>query len=271
MATDAGVAGRSVGTFTGALGRLRAVQNSSRGAPAYSRWVNRPVGRVLAAGAYTLGLTPDQVTCVSALCTFAGIATIATVAPAPASALAACLLLVLGYALDSADGQLARLRGGGTVAGEWLDHVVDAVKLATLHLAVLVSWYRFGDRPDRELLVPLAFQVVSSVAFFAMILNDRIHRAEPGPPAGSHPGSSEPGSPGSSLGAPGDAGRGSALYSLATVFRDYGLLCLALALMPWDAAFGIAYGTLLAANGALLAVALVKWYREMRAYDGRAG
>jgi phosphatidylglycerophosphate synthase len=255
MATDAGVGGRSVGTFAGALGRLRAVQKPSRGAPAYSRWVNRPVGRVLAAGAYTVGLTPDQVTCVSALCTFAGIATIATVAPAPASALAACLLLVLGYALDSADGQLARLRGGGTVAGEWLDHVVDAVKLATVHLAVLVSWYRFGDRPDRELLVPLAFQVVSSVAFFAMILNDRIHRAEPGSPAGAR----------------GDPGRASALYSLATVFRDYGLLCLVLALMPWETAFGIAYGTLLATNGALLAVALVKWYCEMRAYDGRAG
>ena len=52
------------------------------------------------------------------------------------------LLLILGYALDSADGQLARLLGGGTPEGEWLDHVIDSAKLATIHLAVLVSLYR---------------------------------------------------------------------------------------------------------------------------------
>ena len=57
-------------------------------------------------------------------------------------------LLVVGYAFDAADGQLARLRGGGIIAGEWLDHMVDAIKVASLHLAVLVGLYRFDAVPD---------------------------------------------------------------------------------------------------------------------------
>jgi phosphatidylglycerophosphate synthase len=240
-------------TFAGALARLRHVQKTAKGAPAYSRYVNRRLGRLLAAGAYTVGLTPDQVTALSALCTFAGIATVATVSPSPASALVVSLLLVLGYALDSADGQLARLRGGGSVAGEWLDHVVDAVKLASVHLAVLVGWYRFGDRPDRELLVPLAFQVVASVTFFVVMLNDRIRRAQRGSPA---------------MLLAGD-GTSSALYSLAVVPTDYGLLCLVFALMAWPAAFRVAYTALLVANVAFLGLALAKWHREMRGYDDR--
>jgi phosphatidylglycerophosphate synthase len=84
-------------------------------------------------------MTPIQVTVISAGLTFAGIVTSAMVSPAPSVAAAVCLLLVFGYALDAADGQLARLRGGGSIAGEWLDHVVDAAKIASLHLAVLMS------------------------------------------------------------------------------------------------------------------------------------
>ena len=64
---------------------------------------------------------------------------------------------MLGYALDSADGQLARLRGGGSLTGEWLDHVIDSFKISTLHLAVLVMAYRFFPTPTWWLLVPLVF------------------------------------------------------------------------------------------------------------------
>ena len=54
------------------------------------------------------------------------------------------VLLASGYVMDSVDGQLARLRGSGSLSGEYLDHTVDCVKTATLHLAVLISWYRFA-------------------------------------------------------------------------------------------------------------------------------
>ena len=117
---------------------LSAAQKSNAGAPLYSRVINRPVGRVLAAVAHRVGLTPDQVTLLSACCTYLGIVLIAVWRPSAAAAVLTSLLLMLGYALDSADGQLARLRHGGSKAGEWLDHVADAVKLSTLHGAVAI-------------------------------------------------------------------------------------------------------------------------------------
>ncbi|HKY15324.1 MAG TPA: CDP-alcohol phosphatidyltransferase family protein [Microthrixaceae bacterium] len=236
--------------FGEALARLRSVQKTSKGAPAYSLLVNRRLGRIFAAAAFVLGRTPNQVTAVSALFTFSGIATIALVDPTWASAVAVTALLVIGYALDAADGQLARLRGGGSAVGEWLDHAVDSAKIATLHLAVLVNWYRFGDHTDVELLVPITFQVVASVTFFVVILNDQLRRA--------HRGSSEMRLQGE--------GTSSLLYSLAVVPTDYGLLCLVFVLLAAETLFLWAYTALMFANLAFLGLALVKWYREIRRY-----
>ena len=132
------------GTYAEAVARLAHAQKGARNAPAYSRWVNRPIGRRFAALAYLAGLSPDRVTGMSGCFTFAGIGLIAVSGPSPAVGLVVALLLVIGYALDSADGQLARLQGGDTLRGEWLDHVTDAVKIASLHLAVVICWYRSG-------------------------------------------------------------------------------------------------------------------------------
>lgn len=237
-------------SFGDAMTELRSRQKTSKGAPAYSLLVNRRLGRVFAATAYVLGRTPNQVTAVSALFTFCGIAVIALVDPSVASSIGVCLLLVIGYALDAADGQLARLRGGGSVSGEWLDHMVDSAKIATLHLAVLVNWFRFRDGGDEALLIPIAFQVVASVMFFVVILNDQIRRA--------HRGSTQMILQGE--------GSSSTLYSLAVVPTDYGLLCVVFALLFWQTGFFWVYTALMVLNAAFLVIALVKWYREMRTY-----
>ena len=68
-----------------------------------------------------------MVTVVSACFTFAGIVLLAVVPPTAINGLVVALM-VLGDALDSADGQLARLRGGGSTVGEWLDHVIDCAR-----------------------------------------------------------------------------------------------------------------------------------------------
>lgn len=235
-------------TMAAALERLGRVQKSSKGAPAYSRWVNRRLGRYAAAVAHVVGLTPNQVTAISAVATFSAIALIGTLEPTAMVSVAAGLLLVAGYALDAADGQLARLQGSGSPAGEWLDHVVDAVKTSSLHLAVLVCWFRFYDVSDVLLLVPLVFQVVASVYFFTMILTDHVRRA------------------GRGLSGHFMAGQGSSsvLYSLAVLPTDYGFLCLALGLLAWPAVFTPLYGFLLVTNAAFVALALPKWYLEVR-------
>ena len=119
----------SVPTFTSSLEELRSAQKGRKGAPPYSLFVNRPLGRVFAAAANVLGLRPNQVTMISACFTFAAIALLAI---GPATWWVGVLVavgLVLGYALDSADGQLARLQGGGSLTGEWLDHMIDSVKV----------------------------------------------------------------------------------------------------------------------------------------------
>lgn len=241
-------------TFRGAYAQLAVHQKPSKGAPAYSRYINRPLGRVFAAAAYTAGLNPTQVTLLSAACTFSGIALIAVLAPTWVLAVTICALLVAGYALDSADGQLARITGGGSLGGEWLDHTVDAVKTSAFHGAVLICWYRFYEPEPMFLLVPLGFMVVSAVMFFGFILADMMRRVSRGSGAMilTRDGSS------------------SLLYSLAVIPMDYGLMCLFMLLLAWPPVFMTGYTLLFAANVLLLAAAQVRWYREMRSLAVRA-
>ncbi|KNX38003.1 CDP-alcohol phosphatidyltransferase family protein [Luteipulveratus halotolerans] len=235
-------------TWGEAVARLAAAQKSNRGAAAYSRWVNRPLGRRLAATAYVLGRTPDQVTLISAATTFTGVALIALAPASLWTGIAVAVLLVLGYALDAADGQLARLTGAGSMSGEWLDHVVDCLKISALHLAVLIGWYRGFDVSDGWLLVPIVFCVQSAVFFFAIILVDQLRRRVGITPAP-------------------DDGRPSVLRSLIVIPNDYGLLCLVFLLWGWHAGFVTVYALLAAANVGLLAIGLVRWYAELRRID----
>jgi phosphatidylglycerophosphate synthase len=229
------------------LRRLSSAQKGAAGAPAYSRFVNRPAGRLLAALAFRGGLTPNAVTGLSALCTFTGIALLATVPPSwtLGDVVAACLLA--GYALDSADGQLARLRGGGSPAGEWLDHMVDATKAVALHLALVVGLYRFVPA-DRGwlLLVPLGFAVVGAVHLFAMLLNEQLRRNH-GRAERAHRTDRRP----------------SVLRSLVVLPTDYGVLGLGFVLLGSPAVFFADYAFLFLATTAYVLLASVRWFREM--------
>ena len=226
--------------------RLAGAQKGAQGAPAYSRFVNRPLGRVLAALAFHAGLTPNAVTAVSAVWTAAGIVLLAVAPPAWATGAAATTCLVLGYALDAADGQLARLRGGGSPAGEWLDHVVDSAKIASIHLAVLLGLSRVDDLARGWLLVPLAFSVVAVVHFSATLLSEAL-RAQHGAPTRA---------------ARSDA-RPSVLRSLLVAPTDYGVLCLVFFLLGAPAAFLWAYGLLLAYNALFTARNIVVTYGRL--------
>ena len=226
------------------------------GAPPYSILVNRRVGRLLAAWAHLRGLTPDSVTAISAVLTFGSIALLPTVAPSWWLGIVVWFGLALGYAFDSADGQVARLRGGGSLAGEWLDHVVDSIKLSSLHLAVLVMAYRFADLPSTAwLLVPIGFALVAAVSFFTMILNDKLREVH----AARH----------------GGPGR----RSVPTSFRrrvlllptDYGILVLTFLALGWPRVFFAIYTLLFLANLGHLVLALRKWRHDMVEIDRATG
>lgn len=222
--------------------RLAGVHKPMSGAPAYSRYVNRPLGRRLALLFHRLGLSPNAVTAISAVFTFSGLALLG-LAPSslPIATLLAALLL-LGYACDSADGQLARLTGQGSPRGEWLDHIVDSLKMGSVHLFVLVHLSRFDDLPPRALLLPLAFSVTSTVLFFGMLLTDFLRRLNPS-------------------GVKGKQTSDSAWRSLAALPTDFGLLCLIFLLLPWPQVFLWVYGLLWATSFVLLCAALVRWWR----------
>ena len=226
------------------LAELVAAQKPPRGVSLYSTWVNRPLGRRLAALADVLQLTPDQVTLLSGLCSLTAIALLLVPASLPVG-LAVGGLLVLGFALDSADGQLARLRRSGSRAGEFLDHMLDCVVKCGLHAGVLVAGYRAGERGS-VLLVPLAFQIVSVLLFFGGTLVAKL-REQSARPDTERPGRRV-------------TDRASSVLLLPA---DHGILCLTFLLWGVPDIFGPAYALLLLAHTALLAVFAFVWYREL--------
>jgi phosphatidylglycerophosphate synthase len=238
-----------LGVYAGALRRLGAAQKSNKGAPAYSRFVNRPLGKRLAALAYVLNRTPNQVTCVSAVFTFSGIALLALAPPSLATGILTTGLLLFGYALDAADGQLARLRGGGSLAGEWLDHFTDSAKECSLHLAVLISMFRFWDLPNSTwLLLPTLFALVMTMMFSGILLKDLLARQAK-----------------SARLAPGTSA--SWLRAILVMPTDYGVICLVFLLWSVPTLFLGAYAALFVGNAIFLLLASRKWFNDMRSLD----
>lgn len=240
-------------TFRASYRQLKQAQKAGKGAPLYSLLVNRPLGRVLAAAAHQARLTPNQVTAISAAFTFVGIAIIALAPPLTVTAVLITGCLVLGYAFDSADGQLARLRGGGSLSGEWLDHVVDSFKIATLHIAVLISLYRFGDHGTWWLVVPLVASVAGTVHFVGMLLTElltRVTLAQQG---------RKPEKQSASL-----------PMSLAKVPTDYGILCLGFVVWGIPGVFWWFYLVVTAATVLYTLLILFVWYQRLTQLDAAA-
>lgn len=225
---------------------LRAAQKPpTPGTPAWSRFVNRPLGRVLAAVAFKAGMSPTQVTALSAAFSFTAIAGLVLGPATPVTGILSASGLIIGYALDSADGQLARLTATSSPAGEWLDHVVDSAKVPAVHLAILVAWFRSGDVGSGWLAVPVVFALVASVHFFATILTDQLRRARPRPAEDAPP------------------RRAGLVRAMAVVPTDYGLLCVAVAVSGWPALFAPAYLLLLVGTSGYVLLALPRWYRDV--------
>lgn len=235
-------------SYGATLRRLTAAQKpAARSAPAYSRFVNRRIGRYLAAWAYRAGLSPNAVTAISALWTFAAVVLLIVLPASWGLGVGVAVLLLIGYAFDSADGQLSRLTGRSSPAGEWLDHMVDATKVVSMPLALLIGFYLHGTTSVAWLVVPLLSAVVSSVLFFGMILTEQLRRRYSGVPlAADLP------------------GRPSWLRAVLVLPMDYGVLCLSFVLLGWMAAFQVVYTVILVATALFLLAAAARWFRELR-------
>lgn len=229
--------------FAKALHDLAVAQKKPRGVSLYSRYVNRPAGRVVAAAAFKFRLSPNQLTIASALVTAAGIVVFVSAEPDLMRSVLVAILFVLGFALDSADGQLARLTGQGSIAGEWLDHVVDAVKILAVHSGVLAVGYLYWDLDAQLLLVPLGFQIVGMTIFIGGELARLLDGTD-----------SEEGS---------ITTRPSPIRAIALLPADFGILALTFAIAGSAAAFMTVYTVLFVINAGILALLSVKWYRAL--------
>lgn len=239
------------------LQRLNRAQKPSVGTAAYSRLVNRPLGRRVAAAAALVGMTPNTASVISASLSGTALLLVVLAEPTWIVGLLAAVLLAAGYVMDSVDGQLARLAGTGSLAGEWLDHTIDCFKTSLIHVAVLVSWYRFPPLEDRAVLaVPLVYGVVQAVTYFGLILMPLLRAKGLRPTvedtSGSAPAAEHP------------------LRTWLLLPTDYGAFVWSFALLGAPVVFVVTYTALCGLNSLALMAALRKWWRELRRLDAAA-
>lgn len=156
-------------SFTESMQQLDAAQKTGVGVPAYTRWVNRRVARYLCSAAAHLGATPSTVSLLSILATLTGLGTFLALHRTPVLAgVIAAVLLALGYALDSADGQLARVQRSSSLQGEWLDHTLDSIRIPAVHLTIGAGFLLQGS--PLLAVVAALFSIVASANFLSQIL-----------------------------------------------------------------------------------------------------
>lgn len=233
-------------TWSEAYAELRRAQKPGAGVPLYTRYVNRPLGRMVAATGVFLGVTPNQVTMASGFLSALGFAVLIVMPTSLWVAVLSTVLLVIAYVFDSADGQLARVTNSGGPAGEWLDHVIDAGRHLAMHLALTIALYRFSDAKPWMLALPMIFALAGTVRFFALILAEQL-RARQDQPAALKPEG------------------GSLAGSLLQLPSDTGVINLVVLLLPWLPLFLVGYGLLLIANVFLTVASLHRRYRELAA------
>lgn len=157
------------------------------------------------------------------------------------SSLLTGMLLAAGYVFDSADGQVARLTGASSPAGEWLDHVVDAIRTPAIHLTVAVSVLLHRPALLWLAVIALVFTVMSVGQFMSQILAEQLVRKTGGD--GQEPNGIR--------------------KSLMLLPTDSGVLCWSFTLWALPPLFGVVYGALFIANFVHTAASMRRKYRKL--------
>lgn len=242
----------STETYRDRFLRLKLAQKRRRGVPAYTLWINRPVGRAIAAAAPP-GVTPNQLTAVGAVLTYGALLWLLFLADGGLATAGIGVLLVVGFFFDSADGQLARLRSAGSLRGEWLDHLLDSGRIALLHLATFAFLIRTQVLPPALAgLVCGVFLVAATLIFFGGILYDKLAADL----VGTDPTAAVQGAPPPST-----------LRSALMLPLDYGFLCAVYVLVAWPVVFCVAYVLLSLVKLLACGAFLRKWYGQLSRLD----
>ncbi|GAA3752748.1 CDP-alcohol phosphatidyltransferase family protein [Plantactinospora mayteni] len=135
----------------------------NRGGGLFSEAISQRIGAALALAAHRMGLPPTALTMGNLVLGLAVSVTVVTLAgpvaagdvPAWVVGLAALLGWQLAYALDCADGQLARVTGQGSPAGARVDVLCDVA--AQIALVTALSAMAVAQRPSAPIWLVAAF------------------------------------------------------------------------------------------------------------------
>lgn len=117
------------------LSRFWSLEFSAGGHP-ITRMFSQRGGAFFAWLGSSLGLSPNQLTLIACLTSVAGALAYAVPGTSLALMIAAIVLTQIGYALDCADGQLARASRKTSPLGRWLDVYLDMLTIISLSFAV---------------------------------------------------------------------------------------------------------------------------------------
>lgn len=248
-----------------AYDELRRRQKPGAGVPAYTRWPNRAMARAVTPIAYRFGLTPNQVTLISALVSAAGLGLLVLLDRSWLSGVTVAVLLATGFVLDSVDGQLARLTRRGGPAGEWFDHVVDAIRTPAIHLTVAIVLYAH-DPHSWWWLVGCGFALLSAGQFMSQILAEQLRtRSTSQSASDSNVERAENLRHSNDFGSPSPG----TVQSWVLLPTDTGTLCWVFIVWGWVGGFEVAYALLAFTAFVHTATSMRRRYRELQGISDR--
>lgn len=263
---DTGVSSRAIDkpAFSDVKAKLKFAQKSGAGVPAYTRWANRGMARGVAALCASWGWSANAVSAASALTSFSGLLLLVLLPVTPLTGLLVAVLLAAGYVLDSADGQVARVTGTGSLAGEWLDHVIDAARTPAVHLFVAAGFIHLYGGAAWQWWIPLLYCILSACHFMSQILAEQLLRdAAPRDTAPTQSVQHRPG-----VTTPAQSGQStpskSVPRSILMVHTDTGTLCWLFVAWGFPPVFLGLYILMFSANTLTAAVSLLRKFRTLR-------
>jgi phosphatidylglycerophosphate synthase len=155
--------------------QLAGSQKKGAGTPAYTRFVNRWLGRLFASILACFNTSPNIVSLVSGLITITSLLLFTIIEDI--TIIKSSLLVIslyFAYALDSSDGQLARLLNKQSKQGEWLDHTLDAIKIPLSHGVAIYLIYNNSIPNPGWIIFYLAILSFACANFLSGILKSKL-------------------------------------------------------------------------------------------------
>ena len=155
----------------------------NRGGGLYSEAVSQPFGSAIALAAARMGLTPTALTLINLVLGLSASVTVVVVAPRMAAGavpawavgLGALVAWQVAYALDCADGQLARATGQASPAGARLDVLCDVA--AHIALVTALASVAYAYRPGTPVWLIAVFVGTWMVNLVTSVMQSGPHAA----------------------------------------------------------------------------------------------